>query len=67
MDKLPQLCPEIEPSLPSFLKLHKTLKRNVLNPDNVEWFVDLIEIGIIKLPELQGQYQSIQNNVLGIQ
>jgi hypothetical protein len=28
---------------------------------NVEWFVDLIEIGAVKLPELQGQYQSIQN------
>ncbi|HZI72294.1 MAG TPA: hypothetical protein VFD60_14145 [Nitrososphaeraceae archaeon] len=59
MDKLYQLYPEIERRLPSFLKLHKTLKKKGLNHDNVEWFVDAIEMGIVKLPELQGQYQSI--------
>jgi hypothetical protein len=29
----------------------------------VEWFADAIEMGAVKLPELQGQYQSIQNKV----
>jgi hypothetical protein len=45
------------------LKLHKVLKKRGLNPDNVEWFVDAIDIGVVKLPELQGQYQNIQNKV----
>jgi transcriptional regulator len=63
-DRLHQIYPEIEPSLPSFLKLHKVLKKRGLNPANVEWFADAIEMGTIKLPELQGQYQSLQNRVL---
>ena len=33
----------------------------------MEWFGDAIEMGTIRLPELQGQYQSIQNKVWGIQ
>jgi FtsZ-binding cell division protein ZapB len=67
MDNLYQLYPQIEPYLPSFLKLHKGLKKRGLNPDNVEWFVDAIEIGVVRLPELQGQYQSIQNRVWRIE
>ena len=62
-DRLYQIYPEIEHCLPSFLKLHKTLKKNGLNPGNVEWFADAIDIGAVKLPELQGQYQSLQNKV----
>jgi hypothetical protein len=23
-----------------------------LNPDNAEWFADILEIGVVKLPEL---------------
>jgi hypothetical protein len=42
----------LEPYLESFLKLHKALKKKGLNPDNVGWFVDLIELGVVKLPEL---------------
>jgi hypothetical protein len=34
------------------------LKKKGLNPSNVERFVDLVDIGTIKLPELQEQYQS---------
>jgi hypothetical protein len=61
--RLYELYPQIERCLTSFLKLHKTLKKNGLNPGNVEWFVDAIEIGAVKLPELQGQYQNRQNKV----
>ena len=53
--RLYQLYPQIEPSLASFLKLHETLKKRGLNPDNVEWFVDFIELGVVKLPELQDE------------
>jgi hypothetical protein len=72
--KLYQIYTETEHCLPSFLKLHKVLKKGGLNPKNVEWFADAIETGVIKLPELHNQYESskkllqkeyqnIQNNV----
>jgi predicted nuclease with TOPRIM domain len=38
-----------------------------LNPGNVEWFANAIETGAIKLPELQGQYKSLQNKVQDMQ
>ncbi|MGA9169130.1 MAG: hypothetical protein WBZ20_03170 [Nitrososphaeraceae archaeon] len=61
--RLYQIYPEIEHCLPSFLKLHRVLKGKGLNPDNVEWFVNAMENGTIQLPELQGQYQNLQNKV----
>ena len=67
MDKLYQLYPEIEHCLPSFLKSYKVLKRKGLTVDNVEWFANAIETSVIKLPELQSQYQSLQNKVWGVQ
>ena len=57
LNELYEIYPHIRHYLSSFLKLHKVLKRKGLNPDNVEWFANAIETGIIKLPELQGQYQ----------
>ena len=42
IDKLYRLYPEIEHCLPSFLKLHKVMKKNGLNPRKVEWFADAI-------------------------
>lgn len=51
MNKLYQIHPEIEPSLSSFLKLHKALKKRGLDPKNVQWFVNAIEMGVVKLPE----------------
>src|SRR5438067_13457295 len=57
LNELYEIYPQIRHRLSSFLKLHKVLKRKGLNPDNVEWFANAIETGIIKLPELQGQYQ----------
>jgi hypothetical protein len=57
--RLYEIYPQIEPCLASFLKLYKTL--------NVEWFVDLIELCVVKLPELQGQYQLLQDKVKGLQ
>ena len=34
-----------------------------MRPDNVECFVDAIETGAVKLPELHAQYQTLQNKV----
>jgi hypothetical protein len=45
------------------LKLHRALKKRGLNPENVEWFADAIETGVIKLSELQNEYQIIKNEV----
>ena len=61
--KLYKLYIEIEHCLPSFLKLHSALKRRGLTSGNVEAFADAIEIGVIKLPELQNKYQSLQKMV----
>src|SRR5438067_6579603 len=47
--RLYELYQQIEPYLPSFLKLHKALKKRGLNPNNVEWFADAIETGAIKI------------------
>ena len=66
VDKLYELYPRIEHYLPSFLKLHSVLKKKGLNPNNVEWFANAIEMGAVKLPELQRQYQILQNKVEGI-
>jgi hypothetical protein len=46
-DRLYQIYPEIEHSLPSFLKLHSTLKKKGMRPDNVEWFVNAMETAVI--------------------
>jgi uncharacterized protein YoxC len=63
LNGLYEIYPQIEPYLPSFLKLHKALKKRGLNPNNVEWFANAIEMGAVKLPKLQGQHQSLQNRV----
>jgi hypothetical protein len=34
-----------------------------LNPDNVEWFVDAIEMGAVELPDLQKQYTKLKDEV----
>jgi hypothetical protein len=33
------------------LKLHEALEKSGLKPDNVEWFADAIEIGVVELPD----------------
>ena len=43
------------------------MKKKGLNPNNVEWFIDAIETGAVNVPELQGQYQSLQNKVWRIE
>jgi hypothetical protein len=64
--RLYQVYIEIADSLPSFLKLHKALKKKGLNLNNVEWFADAIETGAIKIPEIQKQYAKIQEELEAI-
>jgi hypothetical protein len=63
LNELYELYPQIEHCLPSFLKLHKALKKKGLNPNNVEWFADAIETGAIKIPEIQKQYAKISDDL----
>jgi hypothetical protein len=58
-----EIYPQIEHCLPSFLKLPKALKKRGLNPNNVEWFVDLIEAGVVKVPEFQVRYRNLRSKV----
>jgi hypothetical protein len=64
--RLYQVYSEIANSLPSFLKLHKALKKRGLNPNNVEWFADAIETGAIKIPEIQKQYAKVKDELEAI-
>jgi transposase len=59
LNQLYEIYPQIRCYLPSFLKLHRVLKRKGLTADNIEWFANAIETGVIKLPELQSQRQSL--------
>ncbi|MBV9179220.1 MAG: hypothetical protein JO297_19485 [Nitrososphaeraceae archaeon] len=43
------------------------MQRKGLTFDNVECFAGAIETGVIKLPELQGQYQNLQDKVRTLQ
>jgi hypothetical protein len=63
LNELYEIYPQIEHCLPSFLNLHKALKKNGLNPNNVEWFVDAIETGAIKIPEIQKQYAKVKDDL----
>ena len=31
--------------------------------DNIEWFVDALEMGVYKLPELHGRYKKLKNEL----
>jgi hypothetical protein len=66
LNELYEIYPQIEHCLPSFLKLHKALKKRGLNPNNVEWFADAIETGAIKIPEIQKQYAKINEELEAI-
>jgi hypothetical protein len=54
--------PEIQPYLPSFIKLFKELKRQGLNPQNVKWFVDGLNIGTIKIEDVYADYEDAKAN-----
>ena len=66
LNGLYEIYPQIKHCLPSFLKLHKTLKKRGLNPNNVEWFANAIETGAIKIPEIQKQYARVKDELEAI-
>ena len=49
--------------LKSLLKLHRLLKREGMTADNIEWFVNMVDIGTYNIPDLQKQYAKLQDEV----
>ena len=60
--QLYQIYPEIQPYLPSFLKLFKELKRQGLTPNNVKWFVDGLNMGTIKIEDVYADFENVKAN-----
>jgi hypothetical protein len=60
--ELYQIYPEIQHSLPSFLKLFKELKRQGLTPQNVKWYVDCLNIGTLKMEDIEADYEDAKAN-----
>ena len=51
--------------LKSLLKLHRPLKREGMTAadNNIEWFVNMVDIGTYNIPDLQKQYAKLQDEV----
>ena len=60
--QLYQIYPEIQHSLPSFVKLFKELKKQGLNSQNVKWFVDGLNIGTIKIEGVYTDFENAKKN-----
>ena len=60
--QLYQIYPEIQHSLPSFVKLFKELKKQGLNSQNVKWFVDGLNIGAIKIEDVYADFENLKAN-----
>ena len=45
------------------LKLYRLAKRLGITADNIEWFVNMVNIGSYKIPDLQKQYAKLQDEV----
>jgi hypothetical protein len=54
---------ESKGDLSYFLKLCSLAKRQGITSDNIEWFVNMVDIGTYKIPDLQKQYAKLQDEV----
>ena len=54
---------ESKGNLSYILKLCRLAKRQEITADNIEWFVNLINIGTYNIPDLQKQYAKLQDEV----
>jgi hypothetical protein len=54
---------ESKGNLSYILKLFRLAKRQGITADNIEWFVNLINIGTYSIPDLQKQYTKLQDEV----
>ena len=58
-----QIYQESKGNLSYILKLCRLAKRQGITADNIEWFVNMVEIGTYKIPDLQKQYAKLQEEV----
>jgi hypothetical protein len=49
--------------LRSVLKLHRLMKREGMTTDNIEWFVNMVNTGTYKIPEIQKQYEKAKDEL----
>src|SRR6478609_4678038 len=54
---------ESKGDLSYFLKLYRSAKRQGITADNIEWFVNMVNIGTYNIPDLQKQYAKLQDEV----
>ena len=54
---------ESKGDLSYILKLCRLAKRQGITADNIEWFVNMVDIGTYKIPDLQKQYAKLQDEV----
>ena len=54
---------ESKGNLSYFLKIYTLVKRQAITADNIEWFVNMVNIGAYKIPDLQKQYAKLQDEV----
>ena len=54
---------ESKGNLSYILKLCRLAKRQGITADNIEWFVNMVDVGTYKIPELQKQYAKLQDEL----
>src|SRR5438105_2705465 len=54
---------ESKGNLSPILNLYKLAKRKGITADNIEWFVNMVNIGTYNIPDLQKQYANLQEQV----
>jgi DNA-binding CsgD family transcriptional regulator len=54
---------ESKGNLSYFLNIYTLVKRQAITADNIEWFVNMVNIGTYKIPDLQKQYAKLQDEV----
>jgi hypothetical protein len=66
LNELHSIYKEIKGDLSLILKLYRLLKREGIRTKDLEWFVNTINTGMYKIPEIQKQYAKIQDEIEAI-
>jgi predicted transcriptional regulator len=64
--KLHSIYKELKGDLSPILKLYRLLKRQGITTDRIEWFVNTVNTGMYKIPEIQKQYAKIKDELEAI-
>ena len=66
LNGLYKIYPEIKHTLPSFLKVYKSMKRQGMGPKNVDSFVNILKSGTHDIPAIQIQLEYLKCEVEAI-